>query len=460
MANERILVVDDQPALRSAIAQYLTSVGYEVHEADCASAAIKMVESVQPHGAIIDYSLGDDNGLTVTDRVLEVDPNAVVIVLTAYGTIDLAVQAIKRGAEQFLTKPVELKVLDVVLRRALAQRQATRVRHASSRSHGPNPFLGSSAAIKQLESQAHKLASSDRPILLSGETGTGKTILAHWLHQNSARASAPFVDLNCAGFARELLESELFGYEKGAFTGAVGNKQGLLEVANRGTVFLDEIGDMEMQLQPKLLKVLEEKKIRRVGDVRDRLVDIRLIAASHRDLARRCAENQFRSDLYFRISTLPVRLVPLRERQEDIIEIASHLIGNLARELGRKEVDIATSAATALKAYHWPGNIRELKNVLERAVLLSDSDVLTDKDLAFEEVIDSAPPFTATIAENGSKMTLADIERRHIEAALAEEGGHVTATAKRLGIARGTLYAKLKEFHLEGAAKRAASPVE
>jgi DNA-binding NtrC family response regulator len=451
LAKERILVVDDQQALRSAIAQFLSGVGYEVFEAGSASEATKMVETLQPHGAIVDYSLGDDNGLTVTDRILEADPNAVVIVLTAFGSIDLAVQAIKRGAEQFLTKPVELKVLEVVLRRALTQRQATRVRHASSRGCAPNPFLGTSAAIKQLESQAHKLAASDRPILLSGETGTGKTILARWMHDNSSRSTAPFVDLNCAGFARELLESELFGYEKGAFTGAVGQKQGLLEVANRGTVFLDEIGDMEMQLQPKLLKVLEEKRIRRVGDVRDRLIDIRLIAASHRDLSRRCAENLFRSDLYFRISTLPIRLAPLRERTEDILPIALNLISNLARELGRKEVELAPSAVRALNNYQWPGNIRELKNVLERAVLLSDSEVLTDVDLAFESLAVEEPKQVAAAAAAGVDgcVTLADVERHHIQAALAVEGGHVTATARRLGIARGTLYAKLKEFQLE-----------
>lgn len=451
MAKERILVVDDQQALRSAIARFLGGIGYEVFEAGSASEATKMVETVQPHGAIVDYSLGDDNGLTVTDRILEADPNAVVIVLTAFGSIDLAVQAIKRGAEQFLTKPVELKVIEVVLRRALTQRQATRVRHANTRGGALNPFLGNSAAVKQLESQAHKLAASDRPILLSGETGTGKTILARWMHENSSRATAPFVDLNCAGFARELLESELFGYEKGAFTGAIAQKQGLLEIANRGTVFLDEIGDMEMQLQPKLLKVLEEKKLRRVGDVRDRLIDIRLIAASHRDLSRRCAENLFRSDLYFRISTLPIRLVPLRERTEDILPIASYLVANLARELGRKEVEIAPSAVRALKAYHWPGNIRELKNVLERAVLLADSDVITDVDLAFESPVAELPELHAPNGDGA--LTLADVEKRHIQAALALEGGHVTATAKRLGIARGTLYAKLKEFQMEASTK-------
>jgi DNA-binding NtrC family response regulator len=451
VGQERILLVDDQSELRKAIAEYLSNREYVVFEAGTVGEARKVIDSEQPHGAIVDYSLPDGNGLAVIERILEVDPNAAIILLTAHGTIDLAVQAVKRGAEQFLTKPVELKILEVVLRRALAQKQATRVRQASTLGKPPNPFIGSSDAMKQLESQAHKLAASERPILLSGETGTGKTILARWLHENSSRTKNPFVDLNCAGFARELLESELFGYEKGAFTGAIGNKQGLFEVANRGTVFLDEIGDMDLQLQPKLLKVLEEKRLRRVGDVRDRLVDVRLIAASHHDLTHLCRTERFRSDLYFRISTLPMHLVPLRERTEDIPLLTEHLLDNISRELGRQRAELTTKAEKRLSSYSWPGNIRELKNVLERAVLLSDHPVIDDSDLYFDAVVMSghlASPGASSSTGATSAMTLAEVERQHIESALEEENGHVSAAAKRLGIARGTLYAKIKEYKL------------
>jgi DNA-binding NtrC family response regulator len=455
MPKERILVVDDQEPLRAAIELYLTGAGYEVFSAGGVVEAAKVIDSVQPHGAILDYSLPDGNGLGITEKLLDADPNTAVIILTAHGSIDLAVQAVKLGAEQFLTKPVELKVLEVVLRRALTQKQATRVRQATSRASAePNPFIGQSAAIQQLQAQALKLAGSDRPILIAGETGTGKTILARWLHENSSRAKNPFIDLNCAGFARELLESELFGYEKGAFTGAVGSKQGLLEVANRGTVFLDEIGDMDIQLQPKLLKVLEEKRFRRVGDARDRHVDIRLMAASHRDLSQLCRTERFRSDLYFRISTLPVRLAPLRERKEDIPLIAEHLLDRIARELGRHKMTITPAAWKQLVDYPWPGNIRELKNVVERAVLLKEEqDSIGVDDLSFDSVGPDHQEPTDVLpiafpARRPSGSSLADVERRHIETVLTEEHGQVSAAAKRLGIARGTLYAKLKEFNI------------
>jgi DNA-binding NtrC family response regulator len=454
MPKERILVVDDQAALRAAIAQYLSDEGYDVVQAGNASEAFKLIDSVQPHGAIIDYSLPDNNGLTVTDYLLEADPNAAAILLTAHGTIDLAVQAMKRGAEQFLTKPVELKTLEVLLRRAIAQKQASRVRQASIRSKAPNPFIGVSTAIKQLEAQAQRLAGSERPILLSGETGTGKTIFARWLHDNSSRGKNPFVDLNCAGFSRDLLESELFGYEKGAFTGAISAKQGLFEVANRGTIFLDEVGDMDIHLQPKLLKVLEESRLRRVGDVRDRPVDIRLIAASHHDLTHLCRTNEFRSDLYFRISTLPVRMLPLRERTEDIPHIAEYLLDNIARELGRKKIELTAPVRNRLLTYSWPGNIREVKNVLERAVLLTDSDEIDVEDLSFDDILGTASLSQAAAVSTSIKpgvsecVSLAAMERQHILAVLAAEGGQVRSAAKKLGIARATLYSKMKEYEI------------
>jgi len=448
MANERILVVDDEAALRSAVATYLSDAGYEVFEAGSAAEAAKICDLHQPHGAIVDYSLPDNNGLTVTDRVLESDPNAVVIVLTGHGSIELAVQAIKRGAEQFLTKPVELKVVEVVLRRALAQKHASRVHHASSRNTSLNPFIGTSGAMTALEAQARRLAGNDRPILLSGETGTGKTILARWLHQNSPRTAGPFVDLNCAGIARELLETELFGYEKGAYTGAVASKQGLFEIANRGTIFLDEIGDMDLQLQPKLLKVLEENRFRRVGDVRDRQVDVRLIAASHHDLAQLAHENGFRRDLYFRISTLPIHLVPLRERREDIRALAEYLLQAISRELGRKTVELAPGALRDLENYPWPGNIRELKNLLERAVLLNDKELIEPSDLSFEVALADETSDSEQPSETSTSSSLAEMERIHIASVLMDENGEIAATARRLGIARGTLYKKIKEYNL------------
>jgi DNA-binding NtrC family response regulator len=282
---------------------------------------------------------------------------------------------------------------------------------------------------------------SESPILIEGETGTGKGVLARWLHQNGPRAEEAFVDLNCAGLTRELLETELFGHEKGSFTGATASKIGLLEAAHRGTVFLDEIGDMDPPVQPKLLTVLEEKRFRRLGDVRDRHVDIRLLAATHHDLGRLAQEGKFRSDLYFRISTLPLTVPPLRERAEDIPILARGFLAHFATEMGRGGVSLADDGLAALQQYRWPGNIRELRNVLERAVLVSEGDVIRRQDLRF--ALSQGAPAPA----EGSG-TLEDLERRGIEKALEAESGHVDRAARRLGVPRSSLYKKIKKYGL------------
>jgi len=340
---------------------------------------------------------------------------------------------------------VELEALGTMLDRVLENRRDRRhrlVRAAGSRA-APDPFLGESPAIRRLADQAERVADADSPVLLQGETGTGKGILARWLHGRSRRSEEPLVDLNCAGLTRELLESELFGHERGAFTGAATRKQGLLEIADRGTVFLDEIGDVDPYVQPKLLKVLEEKRFRRLGDVRDREVDVRLIAATHRDLARRVAEEQFRSDLYFRISTVPLLVPALRDRTEDIPILAATLLEDLGRRLGRSGVTLADEAMAALSAYAWPGNIRELRNVLERSLLLTDADRLVPADLRFGVGSVPAPDAPAT------DVRLVAVERRHIERILREEGGHVPRAAERLGVPRSSLYQKLKKLDID-----------
>jgi DNA-binding NtrC family response regulator len=275
-------------------------------------------------------------------------------------------------------------------------------------------------------------------VLVTGETGSGKGVLAAWLHNAGPRAEEAFVDLNCAGLSKEFLETELFGHEKGAFTGAVTAKNGLLEVAHKGTVFLDEIGDMDAVVQPKLLKVLEEKRFRRLGDVRDRQVDVRLIAATHHDLQSLVREKKFRSDLYFRISTLPLRVPALRERAEDIPALSEHFLERISADMGRGRMSLSPAATAALAAHSWPGNLRELRNTLERAALLASGSVLEPRDLSFEGSLDEAV----------AAGTLEDVERRHIERVLREEGGQVERAAKRLGIPRSTLYQRIKQFGL------------
>ena len=305
-----------------------------------------------------------------------------------------------------------------------------------------NPFLGSSTAISRLEETASKIARGHSPVLIQGETGTGKGVLANWFHENGPRAEEPFIDLNCAGLSQEFLESELFGYEKGAYTGAVNAKPGLLEVGHRGTVFLDEIGDVEGNVQPKLLKVVEEKRFRRMGDVRDRFVDVRLIAATHQDLRQLIETKKFRSDLYFRISTVPVAIPALRERPEDIPTIVENLLHRICVEMARPVAELSSKSMQRLATYYWPGNIRELRNVLERALLLSEKPVLEPEDFAFE---------TRTAHRDhsyNSNWSLEELERFHIERVFHEEQQNVEKTAKRLRIAKSTLYQKLKALKI------------
>jgi DNA-binding NtrC family response regulator len=448
MPRQKILVVEDEDLLRLGVGEYLRRQGYEVSEAATCQAARDVFQSSRPDVAVVDYLLPDGNALELLPRLREIDASVPVIILTGHGTIDLAVRAVKEGAEQFLSKPLDFPVLHAAVRQVLDNHRTRRKLLASKTQRVRDtidPFLGASAAIRELADQARRVVNADSPILIQGETGTGKGVLATWIHENGPRAEEALVDFNCAGLARDLVETEFFGHERGAFTGAVGSKMGLLEVAHRGTVFLDEIGDMDLQIQPKLLKVLEERRFRRVGDVRDRQVDVRLIAATHRNLEALVREKQFRADLYFRISTIPLVVPPLRERAEDIVPIARHLAGRLVCDLSAGEVSFSSDTERALTRYPWPGNIRELRNVLERAILLRRDDVLTSADLRF------GAEATAQNAGDGgdgsapATMSLAENERRHIERVLRATAGSVTEAARTLGISRSSLYEKLRK---------------
>ncbi|MGQ0648807.1 MAG: sigma-54-dependent transcriptional regulator, partial [Gemmatimonadaceae bacterium] len=363
MSSARILLVDDDPAIRFVLRDYLESHGYAVMETDSCNAAEHAVERECPLLVIADYKLPDGNALELLPRVRAISSTVPFVLLTAHGSVELAVLAMRDGADDCVTKPISLPALAVVIERALdrqRERQRNMVRKVRQQRAITNPFLGSSVAVHRLREQAERIAATDRPVLILGETGAGKGVLTRWLHENGPRREEPFVDLNCASLPRELLESELFGFERGAFTGAVAAKLGLVELAHRGTLFLDEIGDLELALQPKLLKVLEDQSFRRVGAVKDRQVDVRLMAATHQDLPALVAENRFRGDLYSRISTVPLQVPALRERTEDIEVVARHLLQRLAAELGRSSIELTADAGRALEAYPWPGNVREL----------------------------------------------------------------------------------------------------
>ncbi|HME33260.1 MAG TPA: sigma-54 dependent transcriptional regulator [Terriglobales bacterium] len=452
MSRNRILVIDLDPVIRSGICNFLVAHGHTVAEAPTTGDAQLQIHKFRPDVAILDFSLPNGDALELLQRIKSMESNVPVIALVGQGSGEAAIRAIQDGAEQLLIKPVELSLLHAMLLRVLANQ---RYRHKSLASISRikpecvDPFLGTSAAIRRLEELARRVVSSESPILLQGETGSGKGVLANWIHCNGPRADEPFLDLNCAGLSRELLESELFGHEKGAFTSALSAKQGLLEVANRGTVFLDEVGDIDLQIQPKLLKVLENRMFRRLGDVRDRTVDIRLISATHRELLDLVRQQKFRSDLYFRVNIVPLRVPPLRERVEDIPMLAKHFLDRLAQDCARGEMTVEKSAMDALQQYSWPGNIRELRNVLERAVLLTERNHLTVHQLQLQGSSLAAQPQVT------SAGTLKQMEYAYINFVLQDEGGSIERTARRLGIARSSLYNKLKRFKIPTRSARA-----
>ncbi len=444
MARNKILIVDDEGEIRFAVRDFLESNGFTVREAHDCRTARQAFTTWNPDAVVLDFKLPDGDALDLLIFFKHVEPNVAVVILTGHGSIQLAVTAMQHGADQFLTKPIDLPALQLILERAVsAQRQRQKEGARTARQTKPEPFIGSSAAIRNQKEEVARIVAADSPVLIHGETGTGKGVLARWLHESGPRGDESFVDLNCAGLTREFLESEMFGHEKGAFTGAVTMKRGLLELAHRGTLFLDEIGDMDLAVQAKLLKVVEEKKFRRLGEVQDRQVDVRLIAASHHDLAQLVKERRFRADLYFRLNTLQITLPPLRERAEDIDPLAEMFIATISRSMGKDTPALSRAAREALGRYSWPGNIRELRNVIERALLFTDGGEIALETLRFE--IMGQPP---AAAEFSLDLTLADVERLHIVRMLEAEQWHVDRVAERLGVPRSSLYDRIKRLGL------------
>jgi DNA-binding NtrC family response regulator len=441
-SRNSILLIEDDENIRLSIADYFDAHGYAVELAGSCDEGERRFRASRPDIVICDYRLPDGDGQRVLETVRRADDAFPFVIVTGHGSVDLAVQMMKEGASYFVTKPVELAVLKVIVERLLDDRRREareKAATAVSRRSSIDPFAGSSRAIEQVRDMAHLVADADAPVLIGGETGTGKGVLAQWIHANGRRGGDAFVDINCAGLSRELLESELFGHEKGAFTGALAAKAGLFEIAHRGTAFLDEIGDIDLEVQPKLLKVVEDRRFRRLGEVQDRSVDVRLIAATHRDLTQLVRSNRFRMDLLFRINTLSITLPALRDRREDIPILAELILSRLSSQLGRKDLVLTRAAQDALQRYAWPGNVRELRNLLERAVLLTRRSELTPADLRF----DMTGEWTAD--HDDSRLTLAEVERRHILRVLAEEEHNIDRAAKRLDVARSTIYRRLKE---------------
>lgn len=445
--RETILIVEDDVLVREVLATGLSRSGFDVRCSATAADARMQFQTDQPTVVLSDYLLPDGTAFDLLKWLQENDLRIPLIVMTGHASIDLAVQAVKCGADQFIPKPIDLAYLTTVVRRTIDSRQS-QLKDAASKieraRYERNPFLGTSPAVRELRDAATRIRDANSPVLIQGETGTGKGVLARWLYKSGPRSKGPFIDLNCAGLPGELLESELFGYRKGAFTGAINNKIGFLEAANRGTLFLDEIGDMDRKVQPKMLKVVEDKRFYRLGDVTERNVDVQIIAATHHDLKRLADKGEFRMDLYFRISTLRLRIPPLRERREDILVITDQLLSMLSADLNRGKLSMTESARAALQQYSWPGNIRELRNVLERAALLCSNGLIQHTSLEFE----LGEPVVKLPEQAETGMSIKEAEKRQIIKALEAEGGNVIRAARKLGIPRSSLYAKLRRFNL------------
>jgi DNA-binding NtrC family response regulator len=439
----RVLVVEDEVVARTVLRQLLRTHGFDVQEAGTARDGEAAFRSNVPDLVIVDYMLPDGDGLQLIEALHRIDQRVPLIMVTARSSVDLAISAVKAGAENLVVKPFDHSLLMVVIQRALESYRDRRRRVALSARearHELDPFVGESPAMRALATQASRVLEIQSPVLIEGETGTGKSVLAAWLHQHGPRAQEALVDINGAGLSRDLLEAELFGHERGAFTGAATSKLGLLEVAHRGTVFLDEIGEIALDLQPRLLKVLEEKQFRRIGDVRSRSVDIRLIAATNRDLGQMVREGRFRADLYFRINTIQLVIPPLRARPEDIPHITRRLLDRMPQG---ESIELTPGALQALREYDWPGNVRELRNVLERAMLLAGGATQLDRaDLCFER--DATRPPAELLTDE--VVTLAEMERQYVEHVLRRANGAVDRAATWLGIARSTLYQKLRRY--------------
>lgn len=464
--NDQILVVDDEPMIRWTLCEALRGWGYTPLEAANVSAALTTFDSEHPSAVLLDINLPDGSGLDVLREIKQQQPNAVAIMITANVLLDDTLAALRAGAYDFIGKPINLDELQVTIRNGL-ETQRLRKEVSSFRSERVQQFsfdqiVGDADAIREVIHLSRKVAESEAStVLLQGESGTGKDLVAKAIHYGSRRADAPFVAINCAALPATLIESELFGYEKGAFTDAKARKEGLLEQAEGGTVFLDEIGELEMALQAKLLRVLEEGTFRRVGGLKDIPLDARIIAASNRDLRHESDVGKFRLDLYYRLSVIQIDIPPLRERGDDVLKLASILIDKFAGQMGRPARTLDAEVKKAFLSYSWPGNVRELRNIIERAVILEDGPVISLRYLP-RPITGIGPQQPQIRTENGTPqraqfrlpdggISLEGVEMSLVRQALSLAHGNQTRAAELLHISRDQLRYRLKKLNESGA---------
>jgi two-component system, NtrC family, response regulator AtoC len=463
MSGSTVLIVDDERTLARAVKAFLAEAGYEAEVASDGEQAVELLPKLRPDVVFADVRLPGMSGIDLLRRIRDFDPAIPVIIMTAYGTIEGAVEAVKLGAFDYMKKPVDLEELKLLADRAretaLLKQELSYYRRRAASELPMTGVLGESPAIRAVMEQVHQVAALNEtpPVLITGETGTGKGLVARTLHTSGPRATKPFIDVNCTALPASLMEAELFGYERGAFTDAKESKLGLFEAAEGGFLLLDEIGDLEPSLQGKLLRAIEERTVRRVGGIRDRKIDVRILAATNRDLDREVHQGRFRSDLFFRLAVILLHLPPLRERGEDALILAEHFLQRFSVKYGKDVRRIDARAREVLLAYPWPGNVRELSHVMERAVLWSRDNTIEVEHLSLttpprvdndgqDQVVPAAAAVTAAALPESVDLT--QWERMMIERALRDAGGNQTKAAQRLGITRDTLRYRLKKFGL------------
>jgi two-component system nitrogen regulation response regulator NtrX len=444
-----ILIVDDEPGVRSALGGVLRDEGYNVDAVDSGEACLDRLSRRVFDVVVLDVWLPGMDGLATLARMRERQVDAQVVIISGHGSVESAVRAIKMGAFDFVEKPLSLEKTVLVVRNALRQRHLEAENLAlRARVDAQHTMVGESAGMMRLREQVAMAAPTNGRVLIFGENGTGKELVARNIHALSLRRSGPFVEVNCAAIPEELIESELFGHVRGAFTGAVADRRGKFELAHGGTIFLDEIGDMSLKTQAKVLRVLQEQVMEAVGGSTRIRVDARVLAATNKDLRGEIRAGRFREDLYFRLNVVPISVPPLRERRDDIPVLADHFMAMLAREYGRRAKRFEPEAIDALQRYGWPGNVRELRNVIERLMIMVPGDRVTSRDLLF---LDQSAG--VTIATDGATEPLMplhhardDFERQYILRALAAHHGNISRTAEALGVERSNLYRKMRSF--------------
>ena len=441
----RILVVDDEEIVRESLSGWLENDGYTVATAPDGPSAVARLKAERWSIMLVDMKMPGMDGLQVLEQARGIQADTTVVIMTAYATVDTAVSAIKLGAYDYLVKPFDPEELSLMIEKIVKQQALVRenvlLRKVLKREYRFRDLVSKNATMQQVFELARTAARSHSTILVLGESGTGKEVMARAIHAESTRVNGPFVAVSCAALTESLLESELFGHERGSFTGAFARQRGKFEQANHGTLFLDEIGDISPKLQLDLLRVLEERSFHRVGGTEAVQVDVRIIAATNRDLKKAVAAGTFREDLYYRLNVIPISIPPLRERREDIPLLVDHLLEQLGVEAGKTIEGVSHDAMSLMMLHDWPGNVRELRNVLERAIVVASGANIQVADLGLQKPLPAA-------GETTGMLSLEEIERRHIAAVLEHTGGNITQAARILDIDRVTLYNKIKKYHL------------